>query len=126
METSTELQHVGGDREFYKKTQHTINPSHLHSPHTPTPITNHPLPKQDIFIITTSTLVSLLPTSLFRRRQGYSHLSISANGNGNSNSHNSSGGSGGMFRGRDGREGRGRGAEDENRLIDQLDEEWDD
>jgi cation-dependent mannose-6-phosphate receptor len=62
-------------------------------------LTNYP---QDIFIITTSSCASLFPS-----RRGYNALSISANGNSN---------------------GRGRGnrAEDENRLIDQLDEEWDD
>ena len=52
-----------------------------------------------MFVILTSSCASIIP-----RRQGYSALSVSANGN-----------------------GRGRhGNEDENRLIDQLDEEWDD
>lgn len=67
---------------------------------------------------------SLSPSRLFgrNRRQGYSHLSISANGNGNGNSNS---GSNSTFRG--GRRGEGGGREeDENRLIDQLDEEWDD
>jgi cation-dependent mannose-6-phosphate receptor len=54
-----------------------------------------------MFIIATSSCAHLLPS-----RRGYSALSISANGNSN---------------------GRGRHRnEDENRLIDQLDEEWDD
>lgn len=57
---------------------------------------------QDIFIIATSSCARFMPS-----RRGYSALSISANGNS---------------------QGRGRNnrAEDENRLIDQLDEEWDD
>ncbi|RDL40712.1 Mannose 6-phosphate receptor [Venustampulla echinocandica] len=59
---------------------------------------------KDTFIIATSSCARLLPS-----RRGYSSLSVSANGS-------SSG------RGR----GRGSGPEDENRLIDQLDEEWDD
>jgi cation-dependent mannose-6-phosphate receptor len=53
-----------------------------------------------MFIIATSSCAGFMP-----RRRGYSALSISANGNGR---------------------GRGNRAEDENRLIDQLDEEWDD
>ncbi|TVY83617.1 putative mannose 6-phosphate receptor-like protein [Lachnellula suecica] len=57
---------------------------------------------KDIFIIGTSSCARFLPS-----RRGYSALSVSANGNGASR-------------------GRGRGPEDENRLIDQLDEEWDD
>jgi len=52
-----------------------------------------------MFIIGTSSCARLLPS-----RRGY--ISVSANGNGP--------------RGRSGR------PEDENRLIDQLDEEWDD
>lgn len=80
---------------------------------------------QDVGTILISTLGRLVPSSLSpsrlfsRRRQGYSHLSISANGNGSG--HGSGSGSGG-------RGGRGRTdeREDENRLIDQLDEEWDD
>lgn len=56
---------------------------------------------KDIFIIATSSCAHFLPS-----RRGYSALSISPNGNSN---------------------GRGRHRnEDENRLIDQLDEEWDD
>ncbi|KAI9810469.1 MAG: Cation-independent mannose-6-phosphate receptor CI-MPR [Pycnora praestabilis] len=54
----------------------------------------------DMVIILTSSCAQLLPS-----RRGYSRVSSSGNGNG-------------------GR--RGNGAEDENRLIDQLDEEWDD
>jgi hypothetical protein len=57
---------------------------------------------QDMFIIATSSCASYLPS-----RRGYSPLSISANGNPNER-------------------GRNSGPEDENRLIDQLDEEWDD
>ena len=53
-----------------------------------------------MFIITASSCAGLLPS-----RRGYTALSVSANGNGR---------------------GRGSGPEDENRLIDQLDEEWDD
>ncbi|CAL3964778.1 hypothetical protein PZA11_002294 [Diplocarpon coronariae] len=55
---------------------------------------------KDIFIVCTSSCARFLPS-----RRGYSALSASANGNGR---------------------GRNSGAEDENRLIDQLDEEWDD
>ncbi|EPE32457.1 Mannose 6-phosphate receptor [Glarea lozoyensis ATCC 20868] len=55
---------------------------------------------KDMFIIATSSCSSCLPT-----HRGYSSLSISAN---------------------DRSPGRGHGPEDENRLIDQLDEEWDD
>jgi len=57
---------------------------------------------KDIFIIATSSCARFMPS-----RRGYSALSVSANGSSN---------------------GRGRNnrAEDENRLIDQLDEEWDD
>lgn len=55
---------------------------------------------KDIFIIATSSCARFLPS-----RRGYSALSVSANGNGR---------------------GRHNRAEDENRLIDQLDEEWDD
>jgi len=51
-----------------------------------------------MFIIATSSCANLIPKS-----RGYSSLSISADGHG--------------------RNGR---PEDENRLIDQLDEEWDD
>ncbi|RDW71245.1 vacuolar sorting receptor (Mrl1)-like protein [Coleophoma cylindrospora] len=57
---------------------------------------------KDMFIIATSSCASIVP-----RRRGYSALSISANGNSS---------------GRGGRNSR----DDENRLIDQLDEEWDD
>ncbi|RFU26819.1 hypothetical protein B7463_g9520, partial [Scytalidium lignicola] len=53
------------------------------------------------FIIATSSCARFLPS-----RRGYNTLSTSANGNG--------------------RGGRRSRAEDENRLIDQLDEEWDD
>lgn len=53
---------------------------------------------RDVFVILTSSCARLLP-----RRQGYNQLP----------------GSGG-------RGGRGGRADDENRLIDQLDEEWDD
>lgn len=55
---------------------------------------------KDFFVIATSSCARFMPS-----RRGYSPLSISTNGNSN---------------------GRGRHAEDENRLIDQLDEEWDD
>lgn len=55
---------------------------------------------QDMFIIATSSCAGFLPG-----RRGY--VSVSANGNGSSR-------------------GRGSRADDENRLIDQLDEEWDD
>jgi cation-dependent mannose-6-phosphate receptor len=55
-----------------------------------------------MFIIATSSCARLLPS-----RRGY--ISVSANGNG-----------AGYSRGRSGR------PDDENRLIDQLDEEWDD
>jgi hypothetical protein len=58
-------------------------------------------PYQDIFIIATSSCARFMPS-----HSGYSALSVSANGNG--------------------RGGRHSRAEDENRLIDQLDEEWDD
>jgi len=58
---------------------------------------------QDIFIIATSSCARLLPS-----RRGYSGLSVSADDYGRGS------------RGSDGR------PEDENRLIDQLDEEWDD
>jgi cation-dependent mannose-6-phosphate receptor len=58
---------------------------------------------KDIFIIATSSCSRFL-----RSRRGYSALSISTNGNGNSNGR------------------RSNRADDENRLIDQLDEEWDD
>lgn len=51
---------------------------------------------QDMFIIATSSCARFIP-----RRRGYHYLSGSPNG-------------------------RGRNREDENRLIDQLDEEWDD
>ncbi|KAF4627013.1 hypothetical protein G7Y89_g11148 [Cudoniella acicularis] len=57
---------------------------------------------KDILIIATSSCARFLPT-----HRGYSALSISANGP-------------------SGRGRNGRGPEDENRLIDQLDEEWDD
>ncbi|KAH8590007.1 mannose-6-phosphate receptor binding domain-containing protein [Bisporella sp. PMI_857] len=53
---------------------------------------------KDFFIIATSSCARFLPS-----RRGYSQLSVSANGH-----------------------GRGRTHDDENRLIDQLDEEWDD
>ncbi|CZS93872.1 probable MRL1 Mannose 6-phosphate Receptor Like [Rhynchosporium graminicola] len=55
---------------------------------------------KDFFIIATSSCAHFMPS-----RRGYSALSVSANGNGR---------------------GRNGGPEDENRLIDQLDEEWDD
>ena len=51
---------------------------------------------QDMFIILTSSCSRFMPS-----RRGYRTLSISPNG-------------------------RGRNRDDENRLIDQLDEEWDD
>lgn len=54
---------------------------------------------QDTFIILTSSCANLLPG-----RRGYSRVSLNG----------------------DNSRGRGRQAEDENRLIDQLDEEWDD
>jgi cation-dependent mannose-6-phosphate receptor len=57
--------------------------------------------QQDMFIILTSSCARCLPG-----RRGYRSLSVSANGN--------------PPRGRTGR------PDDENRLIDQLDEEWDD
>lgn len=56
---------------------------------------------KDFFIIATSSCARFLPS-----HRGYSALSVSANGTG--------------------RGGRHSHAEDENRLIDQLDEEWDD
>lgn len=52
--------------------------------------------EQDVFVILTSSCARFLPS-----RRGYHTLSISPNG-------------------------RSRNREDENRLIDQLDEEWDD
>jgi cation-dependent mannose-6-phosphate receptor len=55
---------------------------------------------QDVFVIATSSCSRFMPS-----RRGYSALSASAHGSGR---------------------GRNSGAEDENRLIDQLDEEWDD
>jgi cation-dependent mannose-6-phosphate receptor len=55
---------------------------------------------QDIFTILTSSCARFLPS-----RRGYSRVSLNGNGNGNV---------------------RGRHSDDENRLIDQLDEEWDD
>jgi cation-dependent mannose-6-phosphate receptor len=55
-----------------------------------------------MFVIATSSCAGLMPS-----RRGYSALSVSANGNGSGR-------------------GRNNGPEDENRLIDQLDEEWDD
>jgi len=72
---------------------------------------------KDIFIIATSSCARCLPS-----HRGYNALSISANG---------SGGSGGAGRNGNSRSGGGlgngrRGSDDENRLIDQLDEEWDD
>ncbi len=76
---------------------------------------------QDVGTILISSLGRLVPSSLSpsrlfgRRRQGYGQLSISANGDGGA--HGS--------RGR-GERGRTEEREDENRLIDQLDEEWDD
>jgi cation-dependent mannose-6-phosphate receptor len=57
---------------------------------------------QDFFIILTSSCSRFLPS-----RRGYGRVSISANGS---------------PRGR----GNARRPDDENRLIDQLDEEWDD
>jgi len=57
---------------------------------------------KDTFIIATSSCASFMPS-----RRGYSALSVSANGPGSGR-------------------GRNNGPEDENRLIDQLDEEWDD
>jgi len=56
---------------------------------------------QDMFVILTSSCSRMLPS-----RRGYSR--VNNNGNGNI-----------------GRRGR-HDSEDENRLIDQLDEEWDD
>jgi hypothetical protein len=76
---------------------------------------------QDVATILISSLGRLVPSSLSpsrlfgRRRQGYGQLSISANGDGGAY------GSGGR-----GERGRTEEREDENRLIDQLDEEWDD
>ncbi|KAL2074805.1 hypothetical protein VTL71DRAFT_8584 [Oculimacula yallundae] len=55
---------------------------------------------KDIFIIATSSCASCMPS-----RRGYSALSVSANGSGR---------------------GRNSDPEDENRLLDQLDEDWDD
>ncbi|TVY29370.1 putative mannose 6-phosphate receptor-like protein [Lachnellula hyalina] len=55
---------------------------------------------KDVFIIATSSCARFMP-----HRQGYSTLPVSSSSRGRSN---------------------GRGPEDENRLIDQLDEEWDD
>jgi len=60
-----------------------------------------------MFIIATSSCAGIIP-----KRHGYSSLSISADNNGPPSARGRSGGRG--------------GAEDENRLIDQLDEEWDD
>jgi len=54
---------------------------------------------RDVFVILTSSCTRFLP-----RRRGYSRLSINANG----------------------RPPRGSSADDENRLIDNLDEEWED
>lgn len=62
---------------------------------------------KDIIIIATSSCTRCLP-----QRKGYNQLPT-YNGNG------------GLGRGSSGRGRQGR-AEDENRLIDQLDEEWDD
>jgi cation-dependent mannose-6-phosphate receptor len=55
-----------------------------------------------MFVILTSSCARFMPS-----RRGYSRVSL------------------GQDAGRGGR-GRGRGNEDENRLIDNLDEEWDD
>lgn len=54
--------------------------------------------RQDIFVILFSSCARFLP-----RRRGYSRLSLNGNGN-----------------------ARGRDSEDQNRLIDELDESWDD
>ncbi|PQE13013.1 Mannose-6-phosphate receptor binding protein [Rutstroemia sp. NJR-2017a BBW] len=70
---------------------------------------------EDIFIIATSSCSRCLPS-----HRGYNALSISANGNGGSGRNgNGRSSGGGLGNGR-------RGSDDENRLIDQLDEEWDD
>lgn len=60
---------------------------------------------QDFFIIITSSLARVIPGLKDRNGGGYSR--VPANGVAN------------------GGRGRGRTADDENRLIDQLDEEWD-
>ncbi|RAL59738.1 hypothetical protein DID88_000369 [Monilinia fructigena] len=77
---------------------------------------------KDIFIIATSSCSRCLPT-----HRGYSTLSISANGNSRNGGNGGIGGNGrerGISSNESGR--RNSGSEDENRLIDQLDEEWED
>ena len=84
-----------------------ITQKHLSSPFFPIKETVLTIPfyKQDMFVIATSSCARFLPS-----RRGYSSLSAA----------NASNGRGGVGAGRNNR------AEDENRLIDQLDEEWDD
>ncbi|TGO28801.1 hypothetical protein BPAE_0023g00670 [Botrytis paeoniae] len=75
---------------------------------------------KDVFIIATSSCSRCSPT-----RRGYNTLSISANGNsGDGSNGRGSGRDRGVSANESGR--RNSGSEDENRLIDQLDEEWDD
>ncbi|KAK6605861.1 hypothetical protein H4I95_05667 [Botrytis cinerea] len=75
---------------------------------------------KDVFIIATSSCSRCLPT-----HRGYNTLSISANGNsGDGSNGRGSGRDRGVSANESGR--RNSGSEDENRLIDQLDEEWDD
>ncbi|TGO40774.1 hypothetical protein BHYA_0032g00550 [Botrytis hyacinthi] len=75
---------------------------------------------KDVFIIATSSCSRCLPT-----HRGYNALSISANGNsGDGSNGRGSGRDRGVSANESGR--RNSGSEDENRLIDQLDEEWDD
>ncbi|KAF5873612.1 putative vacuolar sorting receptor protein [Botrytis fragariae] len=74
----------------------------------------------DVFIIATSSCSRCLPT-----HRGYNTLSISANGHsGDGSNGRGSGRDRGVSANESGR--RNSGSEDENRLIDQLDEEWDD
>ncbi|KAF7880971.1 uncharacterized protein EAF02_006862 [Botrytis sinoallii] len=75
---------------------------------------------KDVFIIASSSCSRCLPT-----HRGYNTLSISANGNsGDGSNGRGSGRDRGVSANESGR--RNSGSEDENRLIDQLDEEWDD
>ncbi|KAF7897258.1 hypothetical protein EAF00_005486 [Botryotinia globosa] len=75
---------------------------------------------KDVFFIATSSCSRCLPT-----HRGYNTLSISANGNsGDGSNGRGSGRDRGVSANESGR--RNSGSEDENRLIDQLDEEWDD
>ncbi|KAF7949042.1 hypothetical protein EAE96_008216 [Botrytis aclada] len=75
---------------------------------------------KDVFIIATSSCSRCLPS-----HRGYNTLSISANGNsGDGSNGRGSGRDRGVSANESGR--RNSGSEDENRLIDQLDEEWDD